>query len=122
MSTKLKYLVLRLFGHTLSVFPAVMETVAVLPYGDAGGALDVLKLTASGAVIIGAVVFCLLKNVLKERLQTPSPWEIACGAFLVTAAARVVADKLFYITLAWALGSLIALIPYHFANKLKEGA
>lgn len=121
MSVKLKYLLLRLLGHSLSVFPAVLETVAVLPYGETGGALDVLKLTASGAVIIGAVVFCLLKNVLKERFQTPSPWAIACGAFLVSAAARVVADKLFYITLAWALGSLIALIPYHLAGKLTEG-
>ena len=122
MSDRLKYLILRLCGHSLSVMPAVLETLAVLPYGETGGVLDTLKLTVSGAVIIGAVVLCLLKNVLKERLKTPSPWAIACGAFLVTAAARVVADKLFYITLAWALGSLLALVPYRFANKMREGA
>lgn len=120
MSVSVKYLILRLCGHTLSVLPAVLETLAVLPYGETGGVLEALKLTASGAVIIGAVVFCLLKNVLKEKFKTPSPWAIACGAFLVSAAARVIADKLFYITLAWALGSLAAIIPYHLANKLKE--
>ena len=122
MSIRLKYLLLRLCGHCLSVLPAVFETFAVLPYGETGGILDTLKLTASGAIMIGVVVFCLFSNVLKEKFKTPSPWSIACGAFLVTAAARVVADKLFYITLAWALGSLAALMPYHFANKLKEGA
>ena len=120
MNASVKHLFLRFCGHGLSVLPAVLETIAVLPYGGTGGALEALKLTASGAVIIGAIVFCLLKNVLKEKFKTPSPWAIACGAFLVSAAARVIADKLFYITLAWALGSLAALVPYHFANKLKE--
>ena len=120
MNATLKYLILRLLGHALSVVPAVLETVAVLPYGQTYGVLEKVRLTASGAVIISVVVFCLRKNLLKEKIKSPSPCLVACIAFIVTAAARVIADKLFYISLAWALGSLAALIPYYIAERVKE--
>ena len=116
------YWILRFLGHALSIVPAVIETVAILPYGETGGLLDRLRLTASAAVIIGVIALSLLKNILRERIKTPAPWMLACGAFLFTAAARVVSDKLFYITFAWALGTLLALIPYSIAARIRAEA
>ena len=118
----MKYWILRLLGHGLVLIPVIFETVTSLPYDSADGVLDKLKLTCSAAVIIAVVSFCLIKNLLKERIRTPAPWALACVSFLITAASRVVADKLFYITLAWALGSLLALIPYKAADRIKKGA
>lgn len=122
MSLRARYLLLRLCGHTLTLAPVIWETLAVLPYGSTDGVLASLRLTLSAAVIISVVCLCLLKNLLKERFRTPSPWSIACASFLMTAASRVIADKLFYITLAWALGSLAALVPYTLARRAVRGA
>lgn len=118
MSTGVKYLLLRSCGHALTLLPVVYETVNVLPYGKTDGVLASLRLTLSAAVIISVVVLCLVRNLIKERLHTPSPWSVACASFLMTAASRVIADKLFYITLAWALGSLAALVPYALARRV----
>ena len=118
MSNAIKYWVLRLLGHSLALAPVIYETLAVLPYGEADSFLDKLKLTGSAAVVIAFVCFCLFKNVLKERIKSPSPWMVACASFIVTAAMRAISDKLMYITLAWALGSLVALIPYALADRL----
>lgn len=120
MSKVVKYWLCRFLGHALVVVPVICETLIALPYRDAG-LLDRLKITGSALVVIAVVIFTLLKNVLKERLKTPAPWMVACTCFLLTAAAKVLSDKLFYITLAWALGSLAALIPYSIANKIKGG-
>lgn len=120
MSKVAKYWLCRLLGHALVVVPVICETLIALPYRDAG-VLDRLKISGSALVVIAVVIFTLLKNILKERLKTPAPWMLACASFFVTAATKVIADKLFYITLAWALGSLAALIPYSIANKIKGG-
>lgn len=122
MSNVMKYILLRCLGHALVLAPVIFETVSVLPYGKSSGSLATLKLTFSAAVIIAAIVLCLLRNILSERLKTPAPWAIACSSFLITAATRVVADKLFYITLAWALGSLAALIPYAVAERIRKNS
>ena len=116
----IKYLFLRLLGHACVLAPVIVETLSVLPYREAESFLDRVKMTGSAAVIIGIVVFCLLKNVLKERIKSPAPWVLACGSFVFVAASQVIADKLFYITLAWALGSLAALIPYAIAKRIEE--
>lgn len=121
MTAWMKYIFLRLLGHACVLVPVIYETLSVLPYKEAETFLDKAKLTGSAAVIIGIVVFCLLKNLLKERIKSPAPWALACMAFLVTAASQVIADKLFYITLAWALGSLVALIPYSAAKRMERG-
>lgn len=122
MSNAMKYVLLRSMGHALVLVPVVFETVSVLPYGKSEGLLATLKLTCSAALIIAAIALCLLRNILSERLKTPAPWAIACSSFLITAATRVVADKLFYITLAWALGSLAALVPYAFAERIRKNS
>lgn len=116
----IKYLFFRLLGHACVLAPVIVETLSVLPYREAESFLDRAKMTGSAAVIIGIVVFCLLKNVLKERIKSPAPWVLACGSFVFVAASQVIADKLFYITLAWALGSLAALIPYAIAKRIEE--
>lgn len=121
MTAWMKYLFLRLLGHACVLVPVIFETLSVLPYKEAESFLDKAKMTGSAAVIIGIVVFCLLKNVLKERIKSPAPWMLACGSFVFVAASQVIADKLFYITLAWALGSLVALIPYSAAKRMERG-
>ena len=118
MSKALKYWLLRLIGHFFALAPVIYETLAVLPYGETDSFLDKLKLTGSAAAVIALVCFCLFRNVLKERIKAPSPWMVACGSFVVTAALRAVSDKLIYITLAWALGSIAALVPYALADRL----
>lgn len=120
MNERMKYLFFRLLGHAFALVPVICETLSVLPYGKSDGFLHKLQLTASAAVIIGIVSFALLKNVLKERIKAPAPWLLACCSFLFVAASRVVADKLFYITLAWALGSLASLIPYAIAKRIEK--
>ena len=120
MSRVMKCLFLRLLGHSLAIVPVIVETLSVLPYSEAETALDRMKLTGSAAVVIGLVVLCLFKNVLKERIKAPAPWMLACGSFIFVAASQVIAEKLFYITLAWALGSLASLIPYALARRLEE--
>ena len=121
MSRVMKCLFLRLLGHGFVLVPVIVETLSVLPYSEAETALDRVKLTGSAAVVIGLVIFCLLKNVLKERIKAPAPWMLACGSFIFVAASQVIAEKLFYITLAWALGSLASLVPYALARKIEEG-
>ena len=121
MSRVMKCLFLRLLGHSFVLVPVIVETLSVLPYSEAETFFDRVKLTGSAAVVIGLVVFCLLKNVLKERIKAPAPWMLACGSFLFVAASQVIAEKLFYITLAWALGSLASLVPYGIARKIEEG-
>ena len=116
----MKCLLLRLLGHSLVIAPVVFETLSVLPYHESSGILDKLRLTGAAAVVIAVVVFTLLRNVMKERIKAPAPWMLACGSFLTVAACQVIADKLFYITLAWALGSLASLIPYALAKKIEE--
>ena len=120
MSRVLKCLLLRLTGHSLVLVPVIVETLSVLPYGSADTVLDRLKITCSAAVVIGLVVFVLLRNVLKERIKAPAPWMLACGSFLFVAASQVISEKLFYITLAWALGSLASLVPYAIAKKIED--
>ena len=120
MSERMKYLFLRLLGHCFVLIPVILETLSVLPYNKADSFLDKMKVTGSAAVIIAIVTFCLLKNVLKERIKTPAPWLISCASFLFVAASRVISDKLFYITLAWALGSIASLIPYTLAKRYEE--
>ena len=63
----IKYLFFRFLGHACAIVPVICETICVLPYNEAGTFLDKIKITASAAVIISIVVFCLLKNVLKEK-------------------------------------------------------
>lgn len=121
MSGLAKYLTFRLLGHACVLVPVIAETLSVLPYSESDTFLDRVKVTGAAAVIIGIVVLCLLKNVLKERIKSPAPWMLACTSFLFVAASRVVADKLFYITLAWALGSLASLIPYAVAKRIEDG-
>jgi len=116
----IKYLFFRFLGHACALVPVIWETVSVLRYTEAESPLDRLRLSGAAAVVIGAVVFCLLKNVLKERIKAPAPWLMSCIVFLFVAASRVIADKLFYITLAWALGSLVSLIPYAIAKRIEE--
>ena len=120
MNSRAKYLFFRLLGHACAVLPAICETLSVLPYGETDGFLDRVKLTGSAAIVIGIICFALLKNVLKERIKAPAPWMLACGSFLFVAASRVISDKLFYITLAWALGSLASLVPYAIAKRIEE--
>ena len=120
MSKVAKYWLYRLLGHALVVVPVIVETLIALPYRSVG-LLDKLKITGSALVVIVVVIFTLVKNILKGWLKTPAPWMIACRAFLLTAAEKVLSDKLFYITLAWALGSIAAIIPYSISNKIKGG-
>ena len=120
MSRVMKCLLLRLLGHSLALAPVIVETLSVLPYDEAESFLDRAKLTGSAAVVIGLVVFVLLRNVLKERIKAPAPWMLACGSFLFVAASQVISEKLFYITLAWALGSLASLVPYAIAKRIEE--
>ena len=120
MNRVLKCILLRLLGHSFVLIPVIAETLSVLPYSEAETFLDRAKMTGSAAVVIGLVVFVLLRNVLKERIKAPAPWMLACGSFLFVCASQVIADKLFYITLAWALGSLASLIPYAIARRLEE--
>lgn len=120
MSNVLKYWLFRFIGHAFALVPVICETLSVLPYCRTEGILAALKLTCSAALIISVAVFCLLKNILKERVKSPSPCLVACVSFLLTAASQVIAEKLFYITLAWAIGSLTALIPYEIAARIKR--
>ena len=120
MSRVMKCLFLRLLGHSLALAPVIVETLSVLPYDEAESFLDRAKLTGSAAVVIGIVTFVLLRNVLKERIKAPAPWMLACGSFIFVAASQVISEQLFYITLAWALGSLASLIPYALARRLEE--
>ena len=115
----IKYLFFRFLGHACALVPVIWETLCVLKYSEAETALDRLRLSGAAAVVIAVVVFCLLKNVLKERIKAPAPWMLSCLVFLFVAASQVIADKLFYITLAWALGSLVSLIPYAIAKRIE---